>query len=266
RPQSQHAYFNSFYDSSYNSLAYELENRKRFGGEYSIFSTLNAPLRTPREVLKELAQNFTATEVTLPESIDSLKQYDLDLTRVKEDITPDLWIQMVHAHQLNPSVGESNSDYVSTTQRIARDFDTVLSDVLKNKSERTSTVGWMLSKTQENIKRLAQSLARAANKTEVDKDNLDSARGIILDNFTGLVQNNRFEATWSKLEKSKTDARFSIVQEAIKNLKNPTLREIYEVVNSSGLFSDVYDLQHLLDWMHKRGQVITDIQKRYIWI
>ena len=124
-----------------------------------------------------MAQNFTATEVTLPESIDSLKQYDLDLTRVKEDITPDLWIQMVHAHQLNPSVGESNSDYVSTTQRIARDFDTVLSDVLKNKSERTSTVGWMLSKTQENIKRLAQSLARAANKTEVDKDNLDSARG-----------------------------------------------------------------------------------------
>ena len=47
RPQSQHAYFNSFYDSSYNSLAYELENRKRFGGEYSIFSTLNAPLHAP---------------------------------------------------------------------------------------------------------------------------------------------------------------------------------------------------------------------------
>ncbi len=266
RPQNQNTYFNSFYDSAYSYLAHELENRKRFGGEYSIFSTLSTPLRTPREILKELAQNFTATEVTLPENIDSLKQHDLDLARVKQDMNEDLWIQIVHAHQLNPSVAESNTDYIGTTQKIAQDFDVVLSDLIKNEDERKSTVGWMLSRTQENLKRLAQSLARATNKIGVDKSDLEGARGIILDNFTGLIENNRFEETWTRLKRTKSDARFAVVQEAIRNLKNPTLREIYEAVSGSGLFSDLYDLQHLVDWMHTNGQIIMDIQKRYIWV
>ena len=268
RSSTQGNYFSSFYDNSYNSLTQELDNRKKFLGEYSIFSTLISNYTSPREILKDMANNFTATEITLPEKIDEITDWaDIDLNTIRSDINEDeLWIQIANAHQIKPSIIPNNQEYVYTTKKIAKDFDAILSDTLKVEAERESTVNWMMSNTQHNIKRLAQSLARSTNKFEVTRDNLDDARGIIVDNFGGMVDNGKFDFIRAKLEKSKTDARFSIVQETIIILKSPTAREIYDEVKNSGLFSDMYDLQNLLDWMERKGQAIVDIHKRYIWI
>ncbi len=75
--------------------------RYRFGGKFSIFSTLKADESNPAQMWKELMKNFTATEVTLPLGIEELREWDvIDLRRLKRAANEDIWIQVAYAETL----------------------------------------------------------------------------------------------------------------------------------------------------------------------
>ncbi|MBI2147280.1 hypothetical protein HYU19_02265 [Candidatus Woesearchaeota archaeon] len=234
------------YDTKYQTLSTEIIRRSMFSGEYSIFSTLNPPSGTVTEVWKELMKNFTATEITMPEDIDTFPKADVDLTRLQGVINEDLWIQIAHTRQINPALNNESEDLlISTINRLKQDFDVLLSGTTKNDIEREHLVRSMLHPISYNLKRIAQSF---------------------LDNFTAFIQHPQFERVRSAMERKKGDMRFSVVETEIINHQKSTAREIYEAVKSTDLFKDTHDLQGLLDWLHNRGFVIVDQEKKYAWV
>ncbi len=255
------------YDTKYQTLSTEIIRRSKFGGEYSIFSTLNPPSGTVTEVWKELMKNFTATEITMPEDIDSFPEADVDLTRLREVINEDLWIQIAHTRQINPVLNnESESSLISTINRLKQDFDVLLSGINKNDIDREHLVRSMLHPINYNLRRIAQSFSRATDQNTITSDSINQARNLIVDNFTAFIQHPQFERVRSGMERKKVDMRFSVVETEIINHQKSTAREIYEAVKSTDLFKDTYDLQGLLDWLHERGFVIVDQNKKYTWV
>jgi len=260
-------HFTSQYENSYSGIYQELENRKKYPGEYSIFSTIGNPEGNTRENFKELMINFTETEVTLPESLDSIKSSDVDLTRLKQDLNEDTWIQIAQLHQINPTLDfENDQNFRKSVDRLKIDFDALLSDSIREDSEKEAVIRNMISPLQGNLKRLSQSLSRSCAETHLEQEHFDSARGLIVDNFSGFISSPEFKRMNANLKRANKNACFSAVEtEILMNKAGGTTFEIYNSINQK-LFRDIYELQDLLDWMRMRGYIILDINKKYHWV
>ncbi|MEA3343418.1 MAG: hypothetical protein U9Q92_04580 [archaeon] len=272
RPYSDKNFLNGFCDTSCSGLLNELSKRSNFIGEYSIFSTLSPTYGTTNEIWKELMRYYTSTEITLPEDLDELPEMDVNLMGLKKVINEDLWIQTVHSRQITPSfTTQTNNDYIKTLRRIHNDFDAILADIYKRDIEREHLVKTMMVPTQNILKRISQSFARSNDKDTISLSDLKQSRNLLTDNFNGFVNHQRFKSIKYKLEKKKKEndiskTRISIVQTTIIHNQKLSAIEIYEIVKSSNLFRDIYDLQDLLDWLCNNKLAIVDINKKYIWI
>jgi hypothetical protein len=267
RPFFDNNFLSGLYDTTYSGLSQELVYRNKFPGEYSIFSTLNPIYGNVTQIWKELMKNFTSTEITLPQDLDELPYADVNLMKLKNVINEDLWIQIVHSRQINPSFNiESDKNFIDIINLINKDFDVILDDIYKQEIDREHVIKSMMYPTQYNLKRIAQSLARSEEKENLTSEHLKQARGLIIDNFEGFIKHPRFKKSKIIMEKKRVDARYSIIQTEIINNPKSSVREIYDSTKSSNLFKDIYDLQSWLDWLHEKGFVIIDINKRYIWV
>lgn len=267
RPYSDNECVSSFFDTSENRLKNEINKRNKFPGEYSIFSTINPIYSNSTSVWNELLKSFTDTEITLPENLEDLPESDVDLTRMNKAINEDLWIQIVSSRQLNPPIdGESSLLLNQTLERLRKDFDALLSDAHKEDIQKDFIVRSMLSPTNYNLKRLAQSFARAENRDKLSEFDFSKARNLIVDNFGGFISHSNFEGIQSHIKKKENDVRFSVVETDLINNPKSTVQEIYESIKSTGSFKDLTDLQGLLDWAQKKGFVWVDNERRYEWI
>ncbi len=113
---------------------------------------------------------------------------------------------------------------------------------------------------------MAQSFARTEDRDTLSESDFNQARNLIVDNFTGFVNNPEFERIKYVLSKKRSDERYSVVQTHIINNRASSTREIFDAVNSTGIFKDIYDLQGSLDWLQKKGFVIVDSDKKYHWV
>ncbi len=266
RPYFDKKYVGSFLDNSFNRLKNELVKRKKFQGEYSIFSTINPPISNSSSIWNELLKSFTDTEITIPQNLEQLPEYGADLTRINKSITEDLWMQIVSSRQLNPSVGKEPTLWLNKTmERLKKDFDAILSDVYKGEIQKDYVVRSMLYNTTYNVQRLAQSFARAEDRNELNEFDFSKARNLIVDNFTGFTGHPDLVRLGSFMEKKKNDLRFSVLETDLINNPKSTIFEIYESVKSTDLFQDLTDLQGLLDWAQKNGFVWLDNEKKYSW-
>ncbi len=89
----------------------------------------------------------------------------------------------------------------------------------------------------------------------------------MVDNFVGLIDHPKFRSIKSRMEVKvkKDDARYSVVQTDIINHPHSSIKEIFDAVKTTKLFRDTYDLQGLLDWLQRKGFVIVDNNKQYLW-
>jgi len=255
----------------YNRLSKEQLKRYKFKGEFSIFSTISPDVGNETHVWKELLKEFTATEVTIPWNIYDLVEEDVYSKSLKSAVNEDLWIQVVHCHQYNPGIDtKADNDFIKTVDLLRKDYDVLLSDTHKDEQDREYIIGSMLGPSKDNLKRIAQSIARADEKDQLSSKYLKQARDLIIDNFKGFIEHPDFKDIKSVMEKRKVktiaENRYSIVQTEIINNPRSSTSEIFESVKSTNLFRDIYDLQHFLDWLHDKGHVIVDRNKRYIWI
>lgn len=267
RPYTSRNILSGICPKEYAGVDKELSRRRTFTGEFSIFSTIN-PVGSGTEAWKELLGNFTNTEVTLPENLDDLIEADVYLKYLRNVINEDLWIQIVHSRQYKPEINSEMDDvFIRAVAGLKKDFDVLLSDIHKKEEEdREYVVRSLLSPSVYNLKRLAQSFARSDEKEVLNADHLKRARNLLIDNFTGFIEHPEFKRMRWKMEASRAQARFSVVQTEIVNNPRSSAAEIFEAVKSTGLFKDVYDLQDLLDWMQERGYVIVDMKKQYRWV
>lgn len=267
RPYLDHNIFSTLYAKQYPILENEQSQRYKFNGEFSIFSTFNPDEGNVTQIWKESLKNFNATEVTLPWEIDELIEWDVDLRRLKRVVSEDLWMQVVNARQCMPRMNaDADNDFIKTINLLKADLDTLLSDVNKQAESREYLISSMMHQLSYNLKRVAQSIARADENDLLDGKHLKKARGLIIDNFTGFIHHPRFHLVKSRMESKKEDARFSVIQTEIINHPRSSTAEIFEAIKTTKLFKDIYDLQELLDWLHRRGHMIIDSNKRYIWV
>lgn len=250
----------------YTGVDKELSKRRRFPGEFSIFSTINH-VGSGTDAWKALLMNFTKTEVTLPEDLDDLIEADIYLKYLRNVINEDLWIQIVHSRQYMPAMNADMDDiFIKVIAGLKKDFDVLLSDIHKKEEDREYVVRSLLGPIEYNVKRIAQSFARSDENEELNAGHFKSARNLLIDNFTGFMEHPNFKRMKWKIKASRADARFSVVQTEIVNNPYSSAVDIFEAVKSTELFRDTYDLQGLLDWMQKKGYVIADINKCYIWV
>lgn len=267
RPYINDKRVSSFLDTSENKLRNEIEKRKKFNGEYSIFSTITPISSKSTSVWNELLKGFTDTEITLPENLEELRESDVDLDRMNKAITEDLWLQIVASRQLNPPIDKEPSQWLNQTLiKLKQDFDVLLSESHKEGIQKNYVVREMLFNTDNNVKRLAQSFARAENRDILNENDFSKARDLIVDNFTGFISHPNFEGLQSYVKKKEENSRFSILGACLINNQKSTIQEIWESTKSSNLFKDLTDLQGVLDWCQKKGFVWVDNEKRYEWI
>jgi hypothetical protein len=268
RPYYDKNILSSFYDTTYGGLANKLSYRNSFEGEYSIFSTISPNEGDKTQVWKELMRNFTATEVTLPENIDDLPiEADVELTKLINAINEDLWIQVVHSRQRRPAISEEiNNGFIDIVSRVGEDFDILLTDIVRQEENREYLVRSMLQPTQYNLKRISQSFARSDGEDMVSLNHLRQARKLLVANFEGFINHPEFSGIRSEVANSRNDAKKSVVQTEIINNPCSSVREIFESVRTTGLFRDIYELQELLDRLHRDGYVIVDRNIRYTWV
>ncbi len=267
RPYWDYNILSTLYAKEYPVLEAEQSQRYKFNGEFSIFSTLNPDEGNVTQIWKELMMKFSATEVTLPWDIEELKGWDvIDLRRLKRAANEDIWIQVAHARHCKPGMSEdADKAFIKTINLLREDFDILLSDTIKQTESREYQINSMLYPSSYNLKRIAQSIARADEKDELDEKHLKKARDLIVDNFTSFINHPKFRLIKSRMEKKKEDVQYSVIQTEIINHPHCSTTEIFDAVKPTRLFIDIYDLQRWLDWLHRKGHVIIDSNKRYVW-
>ncbi|HNR44998.1 MAG TPA: hypothetical protein PKH80_07520 [Methanofastidiosum sp.] len=267
KPKIGHNILSKVYSDSYSKLHQSLVERNNFEGEYSLFSSIKINEGTRRQMILETFRNFTQTEITLSDIDQLLTEDDMYLRPLLKMIDENLWIQVVHAHYNNPTEGKNyDKEYRHIIDLLSKDYDVLLADKFKQDKTRELIVRSILNRTSYNIRRLAQSFARADDKTEITNKYLKDSRRNVLDNFERLISEPAIKKEIDSIKDHESDERYNVVQATLIN--NPYLNvvEIFREVKSTDLFKDEYDVQDLLDWMHKKGHVIRDSQNRYSFI
>ncbi len=249
------------YDTVYNAML----KRYRAGGEMSVLSTLYSPTQYVPNIWAELLKNFSETEFTLPYDLDELKGIDIDLTSLKGAINEDLWMQVVYSKQYKPALDDP-SEFDALKSLLSKDFDAHLSGTDVDDSTREFLVRQMMAKSGDNLKRIAQSLARSEEKDIVSLDHLKMARSTIIENFDGFIRHDRFNKIRFKMAEMKRNIRLNVLRAELNFHPQLSVKEIFEDVKSESVFDDIYDLQGFLDWLNTRGYVIVDGNKKYSWV
>ena len=252
---------------TFSSIRNELARRMKFNGEYSIFSTINSPKGDTAQVYKELMLNFTATEVTLPHDLNEIRESDIHLNSLKKVLTDDIWLQVVNYRQYQPGFTAGlDIEFNKMIDLLNSDLDVKLTDYQKDSASRQFLVQSMLHPLGFHMRKIAQSLARADEKKELESRYFKDARNIIIDNFDGFINNPGVNLKIIKMDVKKENSRYSIIQTQLINNPYSTVNLLYADLKSTGYYKDLDDLQQLLDWMRKKGQVIVDRENRYRYV
>jgi hypothetical protein len=256
--------FSSFSSKMLSRLRNELSERSKFPGEFSIFSTT---ISGGAEVWKELLNSFTDSEVTLPRDLDDLPKEDVYLKPLKRAISEDLWIQIANARQYNPGIDPTIDDeFTKIKIQLSKDLETILSPIHRSEEDGRYMARSMLDRTIQNCVRVAQSLARSDEKERLSIELLKKARNLTVDNLTGFVEHPAIRRSREKMEDTRANDRFLVVQTEIISNPRSSAVEIFQAVRETGLFRNLFDLQRLLDWMQVKGYVIVNREGRYIWV
>lgn len=267
KPKLGNNILSKIYSENYSKLIQSLAKRNNFLGEYSLFSSIKVNEGTRRQKIVETFRNFTLTEITLSDIDQLLTEDDMYVRPLLNSIDENLWIQVVNAHHNNPKEGKNyDKEYRDLIQLISKDLDIILSDKFRQDITRESIIRSMINKTGQNLKRLAQSFARAENSKEITNKFLKDSRKITIDNFERLINEPSIKKEINSLSDYESNQRYNVVQSILINNPNLTALEIFQEVSPTGLFKDEYDIKDLLDWMHKKGHVIKDSQNRYSFI
>ncbi len=271
RPYVDKNVLSSFCSTSYDGLANKLSFRRSFKGEYSIFSTIISIRGNLTHAWNELMRNFTATDVTLSENIDTLSiEADVELTQLIKAINEDLWAQVVYARQKPANLPEEiDTGLIDLVTRLIEDYDVQLTDIVRSRDTREYFARSLLP-PQDNLKRISQSFARSDGQEDVSMNHLDQTRKLIVANFEGILNHpdadfRRFRSGMRRAS-IKDDPRYLVVQREIVNNPRSSVQEIFESVQSTGRFRDIYNLLGLLDWLHTLGYVSIDRDNRYTWV
>ena len=182
RPLRCNHYLSGFHRTNDNHLKKEMDVRRKFGGEYSIFSSQKLPSGTQTEIMKNLYLNFSNIEITIPYEIEKFNWEELYLKDIIRDINEDLWIQVFQLR--NKSITPPKDEYkIKTLENIKADLSTILEKEFRYEEDLFLQTKFLSNNTIDNICRMGLSIARSENENRVKMKHLNQATKLTMNNL-----------------------------------------------------------------------------------
>lgn len=256
-------YYSAFSSDDYEKLNYELIKRDMFNGEYSIACSLTPRGDKASELLRDIISKFLKTEIMHPYSTDELKYLDVDLLKTRRNIDEDLWLQVVNQRQLKPIIRES-SDVNLLRLNLVKEWEVILDSLgLKKNTEHEAKVYSAVSFS--NILRVAQSMARDVQKSNVTDSILSKSFKLFVQNAEGLMNNEEIQ---HQVKVVIPESYESVKFNAIRAELSVNLLDITGLFsNVKGYFKDIYELQEFIDKsLLPKGFLFEPKKGYYKWI
>jgi hypothetical protein len=256
-------YFSCFASSRYKDLVLELINRERFFGEYSVSCSLNSTSETASERLREILSKFVQTEISNRMDIEDLKySQDIDLFKVQNEINEDLWIQIANQRQIAPIFEENFNESFLRKQLLEDWKGTMESFGVKNPN--INEISLYANKTLQNIKRVAQSIARDKSIKKVDDFSLDESYRLFSENTRELISDSKIQKDIEGVKEEGKNKIIEMIQVSL-TIKSLTLNELFEEVRHL-VKDDILILQEIVDKLSEKGFIYSPRNGCYKWV
>jgi len=245
---------------SYNSISRQIQNRLMFNGEYSFIGTVLSD-GTAKEVFDDMLKNFTRTEVTAF-YLNKLKESDVYLKHLQKDTTEDVWLNIVHARQFNPTLNVKDINIKTWENRIKKDWDVFLPGM--GYPENMNFVrDQKVKQTMNNIIRLAQANARGEARAEITEKDLENARNMFTSSAEELVSHPTTVEAKKSVVKQKEHNRVQSIK-VLLDQGTSTIEEMWQQLKNTGYYNSIQDFEQLIDWLYKKG-IIYKPNNGYSW-
>lgn len=247
--------------ASYNTISKQIQNRLAFNGEYSFIGTVVSD-GTAKEVFDDMLKNFTRTEVTAF-YLDKLKESDVYLKHLQRDTNEDVWLNIVHARQFNPTLNAKDINMQTWENKIRKDWDVFLPEM--GYPENMDFVkDQKVKQTMNNIIRLAQANARGEARTEITEKDIEEARKMFTTSAEELVSHPITTKAKVIVARQKEQNRVESIK-IILDQGTSTIDELWAQLKNTGYYENQQDFNRIIDWLHQKGFIIK-MASGYTWI
>jgi len=255
--------FSCFASPSFELLKLELKRKETFNGEYSIACSLNDTSSTASQRLREILSKFASTDITNTIDIEDLKyNNDLYLPGIQDRINEELWIQIANQKRNSPAI-DDNIDEQYLRKKVREDYFGILESLgIKNPNE--EEISLYSTSSFENIKRVAQSIARDRNIKLVDKKIIDESYTLFVKNYNELIGSVGVQKAVEGVDKEQKSKVKEMLQVSL-SMKAQTLNELFEEIGTY-FGNDILKLQVVLDQLKREGMIYEPIRGYYKWI
>lgn len=257
-------YVSSVEGSSFEIMEPEKRKRLAFQGEYSILGALIKAQSRGIRLYEEMLHNFFESEITIS---NLSEQVDADgVLKLINTVDEDLWIQIARMRDKSPSLDISKREDENYRRNIKADIDVILCERVPDRF-RDIIAEMKVDDCIENLKREAQSIARAENRETANLSLLEQSRRIFKDRLWMLEEDELFRNIKYRIKEKSDEYRYFILKNILRELRIATAEEIYQKVNSNrtyrNSFRDLKDLKRLLSWSEQKYLVYRDPKNRY---
>jgi hypothetical protein len=240
--------------SSYRNVQEQAQTRATFSGEYSYLGNIVPNSKRKVDVVQDALNHFTQNEITIS-SYDELKQADVDLTRLKKDITDyeDIWIDIVDSRQVMPSIDRQQIDKERLVDKLIKDWEIFLPQMGYEDSPRQISE-LRAEQTYVNVLRLAQKIARSDKREQVTKDDIKNARRNFKHQAERLLASDVVKDATPEIKRNQTADRESIVHTFLQSKPCPK-GELLSHLLDTRQFEKEGSTEQFIDRMVDRGYI-----------
>ena len=248
--------------SSYSRVQKQAQRREKFAAEYSYLGNIVPSGKRSVDVVQDALNNFTQNEITIS-SYDELKEADVDLTRLKNDITDyeEIWINIVDARQVMPSVDKQQVKNDGLVDDLKADWKNHLPE-MGYEDSKYELAELRAEQTLENVLRLAQKFARSKRREQVTDKDIKSARRNFNDQVERLLSTDLVKDATPKIRRTHTADRESIVNTFLQS-KPCTMDELVSYLLKKRKFEDESKTVEFIKRMHERGYIYKTPAGKY---
>lgn len=240
--------------TSYGHVQKEAQFRASFAGEYSYLGNVVPSDGRDIHVAQDALEHFTQNEITIS-SYDELKQADVDLSRLQDNITDfeDLWINVVEARQVMPDIAEQRVNQEKWVSDLKKDWEYFLpqmgfSDPLHLETKLKA------EKTFENILRIAQQFARSEKREQISEKDMKTARWNFKAQAERLLNTDIIKDAAQGIKRSHTTDRESIVHTFLQS-KPCERNELISMLLETSQFEKRKQTERFIQRMIDRGYI-----------
>jgi hypothetical protein len=247
--------------ASYAKIQNQVQKRTEFTGEYSFLGNLIPTSRRKVDVVQDTVNHFTQNEITIS-SYDELKLADVDLTRLKKNVSDyeDFWTNIVDARQVMPGLDRQEINKERWVNKLKKDWEIFLPQMgYEDSPHQISQL--RAQQTYKNMLRMAQKIARSERREQVTKDDLENARRNFTHQAERIISADVVKEATPAIRRSNTADRESIVNTFLQS-KPCKREELVSHLLDTKQFEKEQATESFVQRMETRGYIYKTVDGR----